>query len=42
MTKAQKYLKALKTFDDWVIVSEWATKVGEVYPGLLDEANAHL
>ncbi len=40
MTKAQKYLEALKTFDDWVIVSEWATKVGEVYPDLLAEANA--
>jgi len=40
MTKAQKYLEALKTFHDWVIVSEWATKVGEVYPDLLAEANA--
>jgi ribonuclease BN (tRNA processing enzyme) len=40
MTKAQKYLESLKTFDDWVIVSEWATKVGEVYPDLLVEANA--
>ncbi len=40
MTKAQKYLEALKTFDDWVIVSEWATKVGEVCPDLLAEANA--
>jgi len=39
MTKAQKYLEALKTFNDWVIVSEWATKVGEVYPDLLEEAN---
>ncbi len=40
MTKAQKYLEALKTFDDWIIVSEWATKVREVYPDLLAEANA--
>jgi len=39
MTKAQKYLEALKIFDDWVIVSEWATKVGEIYPELLAEAN---
>ena len=39
MTKAQKYLEALKTFDDWVIVSEWATKVGEEYPDILSEAN---
>ena len=39
MTKAQKYLEALKTFDDWVIVSEWAEKVGELYPELLKEAD---
>ena len=39
MTKLQKYLEALKSFDDWVIVSEWATKVGELYPDLLEAAN---
>lgn len=39
MTKAQKYLEALKTFDDWVIVSEWAVRVGELYPALLEAAN---
>lgn len=39
MTKAQKYLEALKTFDDWVIVSEWAVRVGELYPNLLEAAN---
>ncbi len=39
MTKSQKYLEALKSFDDWVIVSEWATKVGELYPDLLEAAN---
>jgi len=39
MTKAQKYLEALKIFDDWVIVSEWAEKVGELYPELLKEAD---
>lgn len=39
MTKLQKYLEALKTFDDWVIVSEWATRVGELYPDLLEIAN---
>lgn len=39
MTKAQKYLEALKTFDDWVIVSEWAVRVGELYPDLLEAAN---
>lgn len=39
MTKAQKYLEALKTFEDWVIVSEWAMRVGEMYPDLLEAAN---
>ncbi len=39
MTKTQKYLEALKTFDDWVIVSEWAVRVGELYPDILEEAN---
>jgi hypothetical protein len=27
MTKSQKYLEALKTFDDWVIVSVWAVNL---------------
>ena len=39
MTKSQKYLEALKSFDDWIIVSEWATRVGELYPDLLEAAN---
>jgi len=39
MTKSQKYLEALKSFDDWVVVSEWATRVGEIYPDLLEKAN---
>lgn len=39
MTKSQKYLEALKSFNDWVIVSEWATRVGELYPDLLEIAN---
>lgn len=34
-----KYLEALKTFDDWVIVSEWAQRFGELYPELLEKAN---
>ncbi|MEC9413087.1 MAG: HNH endonuclease [Pseudomonadota bacterium] len=33
-----KYLEALKTFDDWVIVSDWAKKFGEMYPDLLEKA----
>ena len=40
MTKTKKYLEALKTFDDWTIVSEWAVRVGELYPDLLEAANA--
>lgn len=34
----EKYLDALKTFDDWVIVSEWAQRFGELYPDLLAKA----
>jgi len=32
------YLEALKTFNDYVTVSEWAQKVGELYPDLLEKA----
>lgn len=39
MTKIEKYLEALKSFDDWIIVSEWAVRVGEMYPDLLASAN---
>ena len=39
MTKSQKYLEALKSFGDWVVVSEWAIRVGELYPDLLEKAN---
>ena len=39
MTKTKKYLEALKTFDDWIIVSEWAVRVGELYPDILEAAN---
>jgi hypothetical protein len=35
----EKYLEALKTFDDWVIVSEWAKRFGELNPDLLEKAN---
>lgn len=35
----EKYLEALKTFDDWVIVSEWAQRFGELYPDLMEKAN---
>jgi len=31
----EKYLEALKTFDDYVTVSEWAEKFGEVKKSIL-------
>lgn len=39
MSITDQYLEALKAFDDWVIVSEWATKFGELHPDLLEKAN---
>jgi len=39
MSITDQYLEALKVFDDWVTVSEWATKFGELYPDLLEKAN---
>ena len=35
----EKYLEALKTFDDFVTVSEWAVKVAERYPDILETAD---
>src|SRR6056297_625261 len=35
----EKYLEALKQIDGWVKVSDWAVKVGEVYPEVLEEAD---
>jgi len=35
----EKYLEALKTFNDYVTVSEWAVKFGQMYPDLLEKAN---
>lgn len=32
------YFEALKTFNDYVTVSEWAQKVGELYPEILEKA----
>lgn len=34
----EKYLEALKTFNELVTVSEWAQRVGEIYPDLLEKA----
>ena len=39
MTKSQKYLEALKKHGDWIIVSEWAQKVADIYPEILLEAD---
>ncbi len=38
MNIREKHLEALKNLDDWVIVSDWAFKVGEIYPDLLAKA----
>ncbi|WP_419782728.1 HNH endonuclease [Malaciobacter marinus] len=35
----EKYLESLKSFDDYVTVSEWAEKVGILYPDILEKAN---
>ena len=39
MSKTEQYLEALKATDRWVLVSEWAEKVGELYPDILEAAN---
>jgi hypothetical protein len=35
----EKYIEALKAINDWTTVSNWAIKVGEMYPDLLEKAN---
>ena len=35
-----KYLEALKSIGDWALVSEWAIQVGEMYPEILEKAEA--
>ncbi|NBV99995.1 MAG: HNH endonuclease, partial [Proteobacteria bacterium] len=32
------YLDALKAINGWATVSEWAIKVGELYPEILEKA----
>lgn len=39
MSITEQYLEALQQIDGWTIVSEWAEKVGELYPDLLEKAN---
>ncbi len=36
---SEKYLAALREINDWTTVSEWAIKVGDLYPDLLAKAN---
>lgn len=38
MNITEKYLVALKQIEGWAQVSEWAVKVGELYPDLLEKA----
>lgn len=33
-----KYLETLKSMGDWITISEWATRVAEVYPDMLEKA----
>lgn len=35
----EKYLEALKSFTDFITISEWAVKFGEMYPEELEKAN---
>lgn len=39
MSITGQYLDALKHIDGFVLVSEWAVKVGELYPDSLEKAN---
>ncbi len=39
MNITEKYLEALRSLDDWAIVSDWAKQFGELYPELLEKAN---
>lgn len=36
---SEKYIEALKRLTGWATVSEWAIKVGEVYPDILEKAD---
>lgn len=37
-TISDKYLHALKVIGDWAIVSDWAKKVADIYPDILEKA----
>jgi len=36
---SESYLEALTAINDWTTVSDWALKVGEMFPEILDKAN---
>ncbi|MBL7716609.1 MAG: hypothetical protein JNL01_14185 [Bdellovibrionales bacterium] len=36
---SEKYIDALRAINGWTTVSDWAIKVGEIYPELLEKAN---
>lgn len=36
---SEKYLDALRAIEGWTTVSEWAIKVGEMFPDILEKAN---
>ena len=40
MKIVEKYLETIKTFTDYVTISEWAIKFSELYPDELQKANA--
>jgi len=40
MTKQERFIEVLKTFDTPVTVSEWATRVVEQYPAILNQINS--
>ncbi len=42
MKVVEKYLEALKTFKDYVTVSEWSAKVVELFPELLTKAEKNV
>lgn len=39
MKIVEKYIEAIKTFTDYVTISEWAIKFSEMYPDELQKAN---
>ena len=39
MTITEKYIEALKEIGDWATAGEWALKVAEMYPDIMENAN---